>query len=70
MQSTDVLAVSIPEGARRIGCSPRTLATLIARKEIPSRKIGRRRVIRVRDLEKFLERDHKIPVTDGATQGK
>ncbi|HEX2715939.1 MAG TPA: helix-turn-helix domain-containing protein [Candidatus Acidoferrales bacterium] len=52
------MAVGIPEAARRIGCSPRTVATLIANKELASRKIGRRRVIRICDLEKFLERDH------------
>lgn len=59
MSQEDVLAVGIPEAARRIGCSPRTVATLISNKELPSRKIGRRRVVRICDLEKFLERDHK-----------
>lgn len=59
MSQEDVLAVGIPEAARRIGCSPRTVASLVSNKELPSRKIGRRRVIRICDLEKFLERDHK-----------
>jgi excisionase family DNA binding protein len=40
----DVLAVNIAEAARLLGVSPRTVATLVACKELPSRKIGRRRV--------------------------
>jgi excisionase family DNA binding protein len=54
----EVLAVNVPEAARRLGVSPRTIATLIARGELLSRKIGRRRVIPVEALEKFLRRDH------------
>jgi excisionase family DNA binding protein len=54
------LAVSIPEAARRLAVSPRTMASLVAQKAIPSQKIGRRRVISVRDLERFLKRDHPI----------
>ena len=49
-----VLAVSIPEAAHRLGVSPRTVATLISRNQLTSRKIGRRRVIPVRALEEFL----------------
>lgn len=54
----DVLAVNVREAARRLGVSPRTVATLLARKELPSRKIGRRRVIPVKALDEFLRRDH------------
>lgn len=54
----EILAVNVPEAARRLGVSPRTVATLVARKELPSRKIGRRRVIPTRALEEFLRRDH------------
>jgi excisionase family DNA binding protein len=62
------LAVSIPEAARRLALSPRTMASLIAQRAIPSRKIGRRRVIAVRDLENFLRRDHALPPASGARQ--
>ncbi len=55
----DALAVNMAEAARRLGVSPRTVATLVARKELPSRKIGRRRVIPIRALEEFLRRDHQ-----------
>jgi excisionase family DNA binding protein len=53
-----VLAVGMPEAARRLGLSTRTVATLIARQELPSRKVGRRRIIPVVALEAFLNRDH------------
>jgi len=54
----DLVAVSVTEAARRLSVSPRTIATLVARKELPSRRIGRRRVIPVSALEEFLQRDH------------
>ena len=53
-----ILAVGLSEAARRLGLSPRTVATLVARKELPSRRIGRRRVIPVGALEEFIKRDH------------
>jgi excisionase family DNA binding protein len=55
-----VLAVGIAEAARRLGLSPRTVATLLARQELPSRKVGRRRIIPVHALEAFLQNDHSI----------
>jgi excisionase family DNA binding protein len=55
-----VLAVNVPEAARRLGISPRTLATLLAQRRLPSRRIGRRRLIPVRALEEFLLQDHAI----------
>ena len=58
-----VVAVNVPEAARRLGVSPRTVATLVAQKELPSRKIGRRRVIPIRALEEFLKRDHATSQT-------
>jgi len=58
MQIDALVAVDVREAARRLSISPRTLAALIARKEIKSRKIGRRRIIPVVALEQFLRRDH------------
>jgi excisionase family DNA binding protein len=55
----EVLAVNISEAARLLSVSPRTVAALVACKELPSRKIGRRRVIPIRALEEFLRRDHR-----------
>lgn len=59
VSEVEVLAVNVREAARRLAVSPRTIATLIARGELVSRKIGRRRVIPVEALEKFLRRDHQ-----------
>jgi excisionase family DNA binding protein len=51
----DVYAVNIPEAARRLGLSPRTVATLVARGHLMSRKVGRRRIIAVVALEAFVK---------------
>jgi len=55
-----VLAVGVPEAARRLGVSTRTVGTLVARYQLPSRKIGRRRVIPVAALEAFIGYDHTL----------
>ena len=68
MPDDSVLAVSISEAARRLGVSVRTIATLVASKELGSRRIGRRRVIPVTALEAFLKKDSPIPV--GPKDGK
>jgi len=53
-----VLAVGMVEAARRLGLSARTVATLVSRHELPSRKVGRRRIIPVVALEAFIRSDH------------
>ncbi len=60
-EAETVLAVGMSEAGRRLGLSARTIANLVARNELPSRKVGRRRLIAVRDLEAFV-RD-KRPIT-------
>jgi excisionase family DNA binding protein len=54
-----ILAVNVQEAARRLGVSPRTVATLVLRRELPSRKVGRRRIIPVLALEAFVSSDLK-----------
>ena len=54
------LAIGMAEAARRLGLSVRTVATLIARRELPSRRVGRRRIVPVAALDAFMERDHTI----------
>ena len=49
-----LLAVGMAEAARRLGLSARTVATLVLRNELPSRKVGRRRIIPVVALEAFV----------------
>jgi len=59
-QDEAILAVGIPEAARRLGLSARTVATLVSRRELASRKVGRRRIIPVAALEGFIGRDHSL----------
>ena len=53
-----VLAVGMAEAARRLGLSTRTVATLVSRRQLISRKVGRRRIIPVVALEAFVRSDH------------
>lgn len=53
-QDETVLAVGIAEAARRLGLSARTVATLVVSRELPSRKVGRRRIIPVLALKAFV----------------
>jgi excisionase family DNA binding protein len=52
------LAVGVETAAEMLSVCSKTIRNLIACKQLPSKKIGRRRVIRVCDLEAFLRRDH------------
>jgi excisionase family DNA binding protein len=52
------LAVSIAEAAGMLDLCTKTVRHLIAMKELPSRRVGRRVLIRVADLENFLRHDH------------
>lgn len=59
METSDLLAVPVAEAARRLSLSQRTVATLIAMRELRSVKVGRRRLVPVKALQDFLRRDHK-----------
>jgi excisionase family DNA binding protein len=63
-----VLAVGLAEAARRLGLSARTVATLVLRRELPSRKVGRRRIIPVVALESFLRSDPRTGTQTKAVQ--
>src|SRR5438270_1451705 len=60
-----ILAVGMAEAARRLGLSPRTVATLVSRRQLASRKVGRRRIIPVVALEAFIRND-QLPGCVGA----
>ena len=67
MQNNEtVIAVGMAEAARRLGLSARTVATLVLRRELPSRKVGRRRIIPVVALEAFVRGDPKTTETNGS----
>jgi len=59
----DKILVSPDEGARRIGVGLTMMYELLARNEIASIKVGRRRLIPVRALEDFAERKLAETVT-------
>jgi excisionase family DNA binding protein len=58
------LLCSKKEASEAIGCSVRTIENLIARKELPSRRVGRRRMIPCAALAQFARRD--TPVITGS----
>ena len=55
------LAVNRVEAAQMLGVSVRTLDTMLARKEIHGRRIGRRVVFTLEELRRFLTKDHPVP---------
>ena len=61
MVNQNKIAVSIREAAAMLSVSPRTVTSYITLKLLPARKIGRRTVIPVRALEKFLSHDQPSP---------
>jgi excisionase family DNA binding protein len=53
----DRILVSKKEAAVALGVSLRTVENLIARKELDSRRIGRRRLVPLTSLERLARRD-------------
>jgi excisionase family DNA binding protein len=51
------IAVSVAEAARMADLSRRSIENYVALKLLPSVRVGRRRLIRVKDLERFLSAD-------------
>lgn len=49
------LALTVAETAASLGVSQRSIYRLIDRGELPTVKVGKRRLVRVEDLEKLLE---------------
>jgi excisionase family DNA binding protein len=56
---TDALAVGVAEAARLLNVSGRFIFILIKRGEIPSLRIGTRRLIRVEALRAYLKKQEK-----------
>lgn len=59
------LAIGRVEAAGMLGVSVRTLDTMIARKELHGRRIGRRIVFTMEELRRFLAKDHPVSPKDG-----
>jgi excisionase family DNA binding protein len=64
MNMNEKLAVSLREAAVMLSLSSRSVQTFIAAKRIPARKVGRRTLILVRDLEAFLRKDQPSPARE------
>jgi excisionase family DNA binding protein len=59
MQS-EKLAVSRFEAARLLSISLRTLDSLLARGELRGRRVGRRIIFPIEELQRFLRKDHPL----------
>ena len=58
------LAVGAAEAAAMLSISLRSIQNYTATKRIPVRKVGKRTVILVRDLEEFLRTDQPSPARE------
>jgi excisionase family DNA binding protein len=57
----DQILYSVPQSARVLGLSPRSLWDFVRRGEIRVRRVGTRVLISRRELERFAGRDHCTP---------
>ena len=55
------LALGVKAAAEAIDVSPRTIENYIGQGSLASLKVGRRRLVRVKDLERFLATDRSSP---------
>jgi len=62
------LLLSKREAAAMLGLCVRTVEKLISLKELPTRRIGARRLIERQALERFARRDHKTQQEQHATE--
>ncbi len=60
---SEPIAVTKRDAAQMLGVSLRTIDRLIALKELPVRRLGRRVLIARTSLENFLRRDHPTQIT-------
>jgi excisionase family DNA binding protein len=50
---------TVPEAAEALGIGTRMVWAYVARKELQTRRLGKRRLIHRSSLEKFANRDHR-----------
>ena len=60
-------AIAIPKACERIGLSRSKFYELLNQQEIPSIKVGRRRLIRIDDLDRWLASLPSQPPSRAAT---
>ena len=59
-------AIAIPQACERIGLSRSTLYELLNQRQIPSIKVGRRRLVRIEDLDRWLASLPSAPPSQAA----
>jgi excisionase family DNA binding protein len=67
----DPILVSVKDAAGLLGVCPRTIQNLVIRKELSTRKLGRRTLLSYRELQSFAKHDHAIlsgPAQAGGAQ--
>jgi len=64
MDNANRLAVDLKTASAMCALSRRTLENYIRAKRLRSRKVGRRTIVLVRDLEAFLRNDQPSPLTE------
>lgn len=67
---TTALLVSKRDAAQMLAVSVRTIDNLLAARELPSRRVGRRVLIPRRALEQFVRKDHGTKKVSDASTGK
>lgn len=58
---TRKVCVSVAEAAFMLSCCRKTIENYMSAGLLPSKKLGRRRLILVRDLERFIAADKPSP---------
>lgn len=66
----DLLAVSLDNAAVLLDLKRRTVENLVRIGELPSIRVGGRRLIRRKDLDKFLASDHPRVLGSGRGRGR
>lgn len=70
MLQESAITVTVARAAELLNLSPRSVAGYIASGELPSVKLGRRRLVRVKDLERFVQRSHGSAERKGKRDGR
>jgi excisionase family DNA binding protein len=61
--------LGVKQAASQLGVSPKTISRLVAARQLPVVKIGRRVLFRVGDLETLVERRTVAAVVNGDDDG-
>lgn len=60
----DIETLGWEEGARILGCTPKTLRVWVSKRKVPYIKVGRLTRFRRSDLKEYLDRNTVLPWRD------